>query len=142
MLSEASINAIVGGSMIGGAVSLLLWFNGRIAGISGIFGDIFLSNQPTNFLWRTLFIVGLMCGYIVVRAVNPSMGVVVPQGNNIEMALAGLLVGFGTRLGCGCTSGHGICGMARFSRRSMVAAALFMFSAGIVVWMKRHGFAG
>lgn len=124
--------------MIGLAVSILLWFNGRIAGISGIFGDIFLSGQGSQLAWRALFIVGLMVGYIVVRAVRPELGVVVPQGNVIEMAFAGVLVGFGTRLGCGCTSGHGICGIARLSPRSFVATSLFIGVAAIVVYIRQH----
>ena len=124
--------------MIGLAVSILLWFNGRIAGISGIFGDIFLSGQGSQLSWRALFIVGLMVGYIVVRAVRPELGVVVPQGNVIEMAFAGVLVGFGTRLGCGCTSGHGICGIARLSPRSFVATSLFIGVAAIVVYIRQH----
>ena len=124
--------------MIGLAVSILLWFNGRIAGISGIFGDIFLGGQGSQLSWRALFIVGLMVGYIVVRAVRPELGVVVPQGNVIEMAFAGVLVGFGTRLGCGCTSGHGICGIARLSPRSFVATSLFIGVAAIVVYIRQH----
>ena len=124
--------------MIGLAVSILLWFNGRIAGISGIFGDIFLSGQGSQLPWRALFIVGLIVGYIVVRAVRPELGVVVPQGNVTEMAIAGVLVGFGTRLGCGCTSGHGICGIARLSPRSFVATSLFIGVAAIVVYFRQH----
>ena len=138
MLDQAYSHAIVGGLMIGLAVSILLWFNGRIAGISGIFGDIFLSGQGSQLSWRALFIVGLMVGYIVVRAVRPELGVVVPQGNVIEMAFAGVLVGFGTRLGCGCTSGHGICGIARLSPRSFVATSLFIGVAAIVVYIRQH----
>lgn len=138
MLDQAYSHAIVGGLMIGLAVSILLWFNGRIAGISGIFGDIFLGGQGSQLSWRALFIVGLMVGYIVVRAVRPELGVVVPQGNVIEMAFAGVLVGFGTRLGCGCTSGHGICGIARLSPRSFVATSLFIGVAAIVVYIRQH----
>ncbi|HRD72506.1 MAG TPA: YeeE/YedE family protein [Aquimonas sp.] len=137
-MDQAYFNAMSGGLLIGFAVSLMLWFNGRIAGISGIFGDIFLTKQTDQLPWRALFIVGLMLGYIVVKAVRPDMGVVVPQGNTIEMGIAGLLVGFGTRLGCGCTSGHGICGVARLSMRSFVATALFIGTASIVVFVKRH----
>lgn len=124
--------------MIGLAVSILLWFNGRIAGISGIFGDVFLSGQNSQLPWRALFIVGLMAGYMMIRAMWPELGVVVPQGNVLEMAFAGVLVGFGTRLGCGCTSGHGICGIARLSTRSFVATSLFIGVAAIVVYIKRH----
>lgn len=137
-MDQAYFNAIAGGLLIGVAVSLMLWFNGRIAGISGIFGDIFLTKQTSQLPWRALFIVGLMLGYIVVRAVRPDMGVVIPQGNTIEMGIAGLLVGFGTRLGCGCTSGHGICGVSRLSVRSIVATVLFIGTASIVVFIKRH----
>ncbi|MEZ5457416.1 MAG: YeeE/YedE thiosulfate transporter family protein [Lysobacteraceae bacterium] len=138
MLDHAFSNAIIGGLMIGLAVSILLWFNGRIAGISGIFGDVFLSGQNYQLPWRALFIVGLMAGYMMIRAMWPELGVVVPQGNVLEMAFAGVLVGFGTRLGCGCTSGHGICGIARLSTRSFVATSLFIGVAAIVVYIKRH----
>jgi hypothetical protein len=121
--------ALAGGAMIGGAAGLFFWVNGRIAGVSGIFGDIFLDRGRGNSAWRIAFIIGLVLGYVVVRAVNPEFGHSTMQTSGWGMAIAGLLVGYGTRMGCGCTSGHGICGIARLSPRSIAATLIFMLSA-------------
>ena len=123
--TESVIMAIVGGALIGLAASLLLISTGRIAGISGILGDL-LKPSSGDKQWRVLFIFGLF--------VTGSLGVVfmpeqiqTPQDHSLgAVVAAGLCVGFGTRLGSGCTSGHGICGLTRFSKRSFVAVITFM----------------
>lgn len=130
--------AVGGGLMIGSAAALFFWLNGRIAGVSGIFGDLFLDRGQGQSAWRLMFIVGLVAGCVAVRLLRPDLAEVQLQTGWIGMLLAGLLVGFGTRMGCGCTSGHGICGIARISSRSIVATVVFMCSAMLTVVALRH----
>lgn len=136
MFEHIFIQAFIGGMLIGaGAVTLML-FNGRIAGISGIaYGA--LSNFNTEGLWRWAFILGLIIAPLVTSLWGFTLPEVIPASLT-TLAIAGLLVGFGTRLGSGCTSGHGICGLARLSKRSMVATFTFMASAIITVSVIRH----
>lgn len=126
------VSAALGGLMIGIAVAVLLLFNGRIAGISGIFANM-LTKQSG---WRIAFIAGLAGAPWIYRLFAGQPGVVITADYPLLIA-AGLLVGFGTRLGNGCTSGHGICGMARFSKRSFAAVAVFMVSAFLTVWLMK-----
>jgi uncharacterized membrane protein YedE/YeeE len=126
-MSFTPLASTFGGVLIGLAATLLLLFNGRIAGISGIVGSLPWA-KPGDRSWRALFVAGLLAGGVVMLAVAPST--VDPAVNRPWPALvvAGLLVGIGTRLGSGCTSGHGICGLSRFSKRSLVAVLVFMTS--------------
>lgn len=111
--------------MIGLAAVLLLKLNGRIAGISGIVNGA-LSMQAGDRLWRVLFVAGLVLGGAVYQIATGEL-LIARQGFPItRLVIAGLLVGFGTRLGSGCTSGHGVCGIARLSKRSMVATLVFL----------------
>ncbi len=127
----------IGGALIGLAAALLLALNGRIAGISGIVGGL-LPPRAGDMGWRLLFVAGLALGALLVR-VFTGEPLAAPAGtSSFMLVLGGLLVGFGSRLGSGCTSGHGICGLARFSPRSMVAVATFMGSAMITVFVLRH----
>ncbi|EKL3978489.1 YeeE/YedE family protein [Morganella morganii] len=126
------VSAALGGLMIGIAVAVLLLFNGRIAGISGIFANMFTKQSG----WRIAFIVGLAGAPWVYRLFAGQPDVVIAADYPLLIA-AGLLVGFGTRLGNGCTSGHGICGMARLSKRSFAAVAVFMVSAFLTVWLMK-----
>lgn len=126
------VSAALGGLMIGIAVAVLLLFNGRIAGISGIFANM-LTKQSG---WRIAFIAGLAGAPWIYMLFAGQPGVVITAEYPLLIA-AGLLVGFGTRLGNGCTSGHGICGMARFSKRSFAAVAVFMVSAFLTVWLMK-----
>lgn len=126
------VSAALGGLMIGIAVAVLLLFNGRIAGISGIFANM-LTKQSG---WRIAFITGLAGAPWIYMLFAGQPGVVITAEYPLLIA-AGLLVGFGTRLGNGCTSGHGICGMARFSKRSFAAVAVFMVSAFLTVWLMK-----
>jgi uncharacterized membrane protein YedE/YeeE len=129
------VSAIVGGALIGLAATLLLWLNGRIAGISGILGGI-VDPAPGDLAWRVLFLLGLVLGagaHALVWPVAVEIDAALPL-----LVLGGLLVGFGTQLGSGCTSGHGVCGIARLSPRSIVATLVFMLAAGVTVYVMRH----
>lgn len=125
------VMAATGGALIGVAASILLLTQGRIAGISGITGSLFKSDI-TDKGWRVAFFLGLMAGGVALAIVSPSVFVVSADRPIWMMALAGLLVGFGTQMGNGCTSGHGVCGITRFSTRSLVATGAFM-AAGMFI---------
>ncbi len=129
-------SALLGGLMIGLACALLWLFNGRIAGVIGITAGTFTSsNQERN--WRLAFILGLVLSSWLWLLVAP-LPVVEVSSNYGLLAAAGLLVGIGARLGSGCTSGHGVCGLARLSVRSLVATLTFMGVAVITVFIVRH----
>jgi len=133
------VSGLVGGLLIGLAVTLMLLLNGRIAGISGIVGGL-LTPKGGDTGWRVAFIVGLLIGALAyILAVEGPAPVEVLASPTAILA-GGLLVGFGTRLGSGCTSGHGLCGMARISRRSIVATAVFFGVAMLTVFLTRHIF--
>ena len=122
--------AIAGGGLIGLAASWLLLSKGRVAGISGIVGGL-LGPLDAQSAWRLSFVVGLLVGGATLMVVLPET-IVAPAGRSLVLvAVAGVLVGYGTRLGSGCTSGHGVCGLTRFAPRSLVATGTFM-NAGIV----------
>jgi len=111
--------------------------NGRIAGISGILGGS-LEGSKDDLLWRILFLTGLVAGPWLVTAVRGWFPEIVMQASLLTLIVAGVLVGFGTRLGNGCTSGHGVCGVARASPRSIVATIVFFLVAAITVFITRH----
>jgi len=117
--------AILGGGLIGLAVSSLLVVSGRICGISGILGGL-VSRSPSEVPWRLAFLGGLLVGGVGLSMLLPNVLQSPSERGLIMVAVAGLLVGFGTRLGNGCTSGHGVCGLSRFSGRSLVATLTFM----------------
>lgn len=123
------INATLGGMLIGLSASLMLLLKGRVTGISGIFYDSFKPNKEN--LWKPIFILGLLLGGFVLQVFYPSSFNISLNLGTSRIVVAGLLVGFGTKLGSGCTSGHGVCGISRFSKRSLVATASFIF-AGII----------
>ncbi|HWU67459.1 MAG TPA: YeeE/YedE thiosulfate transporter family protein [Stenotrophobium sp.] len=129
--------ALAGGILIGLASVLLLWSNGRIAGISGISGGLFGAPSGER-LWRLLFVAGLMLGALLWIALSGHPLKIEPQAGVGLTLLGGLLVGYGTRLGNGCTSGHGVCGLSRRSPRSLAAVLIFMFCAGVTVFVIRH----
>ena len=128
--------SLVGGVLIGASASMLLALNGRIAGISGIVGGV-LKPNPGDTAWRVWFISGLIAGGAVLAALRPaSFGAAIVS---VPWAIvAGLLVGFGTRLGSGCTSGHGVCGISRFATRSLAATATFMASGAAAAFIVHH----
>lgn len=128
-------SALFGGLLIGLAAVLLLALNGRIAGISSIAGGL-LRPAPDDVGWRITFIAGLVLG---AGLYGWTAGVpVVIEASLPALLVGGLLVGFGTQLGSGCTSGHGVCGIARLSRRSILATITFMASAIVTVFLTRH----
>jgi hypothetical protein len=118
------VAGLLGGALIGLAVVLLFWLNGRIAGISGIVAGA-LARPGPDTLWRWLFLAGLVAAALAWPWATGRAVPVEIESGPLRLVAAGLLVGFGARLGCGCTSGHGIAGLARFSRRSAVAVATF-----------------
>ena len=128
--------SLCGGILIGLAASALLLFNGRIAGISGIVGQL-LSPRPGEVAWRASFVAGLLAGGIALRALHPASMSLTLDRSPAVMILAGLLVGIGTQVGNGCTSGHGVCGISRGSVRSLVATLTFMASGAITVAIVR-----
>jgi uncharacterized protein len=132
-------SATLGGLLIGLSASWLLLATGRIAGISGILGGL-LAPAGEDKLWRALFVAGLIVGCWLVRAA--SGGAITISASVKELVLAGLLVGFGTRVANGCTSGHGVCGMARLSPRSIAATLTFMASGALTVFVMRHALGG
>ena len=137
-LADANfIGGITGGALIGVAAVLLLLFNGRIAGISGIVGGIFTDNSYAERIWRAVFVVGIICGAALYSLMFGAPNIQL-QSNTPILIIAGLLVGFGTRLGSGCTSGHGVCGLARRSPRSLVATATFIMFGVLTVFLLRH----
>ena len=110
---------------------------GRITGISGILGGVLFRFNP-GVAWRMFFIIGLLGGAIIYSVATGAVIQISEQASPALTVLAGLLVGFGTRLGSGCTSGHAICGIARISKRSFIATAVFMITAFITVYLSRH----
>jgi uncharacterized membrane protein YedE/YeeE len=132
------ISAAIGGALIGLAVTLLMLLNGRLAGISGVMGDLL---EPGTLFkgWRVAFLVGLIAAPLLAKAAGYAFSAPRMPESWIIVIAAGLLVGVGTRFSNGCTSGHGVCGIARLSPRSIVATIVFMVVAAIVVWITRHG---
>ncbi len=129
-------SAVGGGMLIGLAAALLLLFNGRIAGISGIVGGLLRPAQG-DVAWRLAFLLGLLAAPLVygLVAVLPAVRV---EAGSATLIAAGLLVGIGTRYGSGCTSGHGVCGVSRLSPRSLAATAAFMLAGFLTVFLVRH----
>ena len=128
--------SLIGGVLIGVASLILLLWDGRIAGISGIVGGLIQSGKH-DFMWRLMFVIGLLVAPWIYALYAP-LPVIQIDASPIALIVAGVLVGLGTRLGSGCTSGHGICGLARFSKRSLVAVGCFMATAFITVFVMRH----
>ena len=137
--SDIWLLPLVGGLLIGLAASLLLLLQGRIFGVTGIVSGAFFDG-PADRKWRLAIILGLISGSTLVYLFNPKLFGYSFDSSYLMMAIAGLLVGFGTRLGSGCTSGHGICGLPRLSMRSIVAVVTFMLSGAITVYVVRHIF--
>ena len=132
-------SALIGGGLIGAAAALLWLALGRIAGISGILGQAIAgATAVAERFWRILFLVGLPLGAFLAVQLGWAAAPSAPPSNLLLAGIAGLLVGFGTRLGSGCTSGHGICGLARLSPRSLAATLVFMAAGMASVFVVRH----
>ena len=127
--------AILGGALIGLSASLFWSLNGRVAGISGILGGALFEHGRERWV-RVSFLIGLLIAGVAFALFTSRIAA--PELPLAPLAMAGLLVGFGTRLGGGCTSGHGVCGLSRFSTRSLVAVITFMVTAALTVFVVRH----
>jgi len=127
---KAMIEALIGGAIIGIAVSFMLIGNGRVTGISGITAGL-LNFAKHDIGWRIAFITGLLVGGITLNLMRPELFVLSANMSNYDYLIAGLLVGFGSVLGSGCTSGHGVCGISRFSMRSIISTIVYI-SFGII----------
>jgi uncharacterized membrane protein YedE/YeeE len=133
------VSGLIGGIILGLAAIVLLLFNGKVAGVSGIAGGL-LNGRPGDRDWRAMFLAGLLLGAALAWRFLPSHAHVHIEASLPVLIVAGLLVGYGTRLGNGCTSGHGVCGLARLSLRSLVATGVFMATAFVTVYLMRHVF--
>ncbi|PPR78408.1 MAG: hypothetical protein CFH01_01014 [Alphaproteobacteria bacterium MarineAlpha2_Bin1] len=130
--------AIIGGLLIGLSIVSLLYFNGRVAGISGVLGGL-LSSSPDNEFWRVYFVIGIMIGSFFCLILNSN--ITISFDVNIPLLIiGGFLTGFGTQLGSGCTSGHGVFGVAFLSYRSIVATIIFLIFGVITVFIQRNLF--
>ena len=130
--------SVIGGVLIGCAAVLLMAANGRIAGISGIVSSLLPPWNSGELIPKLAFVAGLVAAPVLYQAVTGTAIVQTVSSDVMLMAAAGLLVGFGSVLGSGCTSGHGVCGLARLSRRSLAATAMFMGVAFVTVYLMRH----
>jgi len=129
-------SAFAGGLLIGAAALVLMLFHGRIAGISGIVGGL-IAPRAGEVAWRAAFVAGLLGG-AALAAVATGVPALRERPGLVAIAIAGLLVGYGTRLGSGCTSGHGVCGVARLSPRSLAATGVFMAAGAAAVFVTHH----
>ena len=152
---SATLQGLAGGILIGLSATWLMASLGRIAGISGIIGNLITLRPKGDSAWRVTFLLGLISGPIVLMLFGGGLGNVAgsgvdvtgavigaPAGGVALMLLAGLLVGVGTGLGSGCTSGHGVCGLSRLSSRSLVATVTFLVTAIVTVYVVRHVIGG
>jgi uncharacterized membrane protein YedE/YeeE len=129
--------ALAGGVLIGLAATLLLWLDGRIAGVSGILNGVMFP-RAGDVAWRAAFLVGLVGAAGLYMSLVPGAPLPRTDFSRPGLILAGLLVGFGTRMGNGCTSGHGVCGLGRLSVRSLAAVVTFMATAVATTYILRH----
>jgi len=133
------VSALAGGLLIGGSATLLLWLNGRVAGISNIARGV-LEWKPGDLVWRLLFLGALVAGASLYYVLFGNVPVPRPDFPVWLLSIGGVLVGFGTSLGSGCTSGHGVCGLGRLSVRSLVATLIFLAAGIITTYVVRHVF--
>ena len=132
------VASTIGGALIGLAAVLLMLFNGRIAGVSGILARLFPPYAGSDIGSAAAFVAGLIFAPVCYSILSGWPVTQTVSANALLMAVAGLLVGFGTVYGSGCTSGHGVCGLARLSRRSLLATLVFMASGFVTVFIMRH----
>ena len=143
MTDFTPFTGLAGGVLIGLAAVLLMASHGRIMGASGIFGGLLTFEFNRDSQWRALFIAGLVGGAALVWLLRGSVVAAIAfSGGPLATAVAGVIVGLGVAMGNGCTSGHGICGIARVAPRSIVATSVFMLAAITTVWIVRHGMGG
>lgn len=135
------VASLIGGILIGLSAAAMLLFNGKIAGISGIVGGL-LSPTKNEVLWRVAFVGGLITGGLMLKTLSPHVFEISVVRSGGAFVLAGLLIGFGSRLDNGCTAGHGVCGVSRGSVRSIVATVTFIVTGAAVVYVVNHLFGG
>lgn len=138
---NSTLNSLLGGAIIGVAVTAMLLFNGRVTGISGILSSS-LSKPSKDGFWRWMFLAGMITGGILMRSLRPDFFINLSGRSLALVGIAGLLVGYGTVMGSGCTSGHGVCGISRFSVRSALATITFMFFGFLAVQIVRYFLGG
>ena len=131
------VSSLLGGVLIGASAALFLLLNGRIAGVSGVLGGL-VQPARSDIGWRAAFLGGLLVAPLLYRALGGALPPISLTPSIGLLIVAGLIVGFGTRLGAGCTSGHGVCGIGRGSPRSLAATAVFMGAAVTTVFIMRH----
>jgi uncharacterized membrane protein YedE/YeeE len=139
MQNFTPVSALIGGLLIGGAATLLLWLNGRIAGVSNILRGL-LAWKSGDSLWRVLFLGGLVAGASLCYMLFGHVPLPRPDFPAWLLGFGGLLVGYGSSLGSGCTSGHGVCGLGRLSVRSLVATLIFVVTGILAAYAVRHLF--
>lgn len=135
---DSWLRAAAGGLLIGLAAAVMIVFNGRIAGVSGVLGGLMLDGNGSDRRWRSMFLGGMVLGAVLLTTLITSLPASRLQTGWLGMAIAGLIVGYGTRMGSGCTSGHGVCGIARLSPRSIIATITFMTFGALTVFVIRH----
>ncbi|MFQ3455759.1 YeeE/YedE thiosulfate transporter family protein [Bradyrhizobium sp. UFLA01-814] len=139
------LSGLAGGALIGLAAALLMLLTGRIAGVTGIVGgalQVDTADRSADRSWRIAFIAGLIAAPLIAALFGAPLPRPAMHASLVVVAIAGALVGFGTRMGNGCTSGHGVCGFARLSGRSIAATCIFMLTAIATVAIVRHGIGG
>lgn len=138
MNTDIIYSSIAGGALIGLSAVIFMLGNGRIAGISGIINGLLSQRFNQQQFWRVAFILGLISGPLLYALLGGQLGQTTITPHLPYLIIGGLLVGFGSTLGSGCTSGHGVCGLARISPRSIVATLAFLLTAVLTVWLSRH----
>ena len=139
MIEPNVAGGVIGGALIGISSVLMLLLLGRITGIAGILTGVITWNKADGLSWRAAFVIGLVLGAVLYQIFVGPLPMDMQAGTPV-LIIAGLLVGMGTRLGSGCTSGHGVCGIALLSPRSLVATATFILAGMVTVLMTRHLF--
>ena len=138
MTEFTPLQSLAGGALIGAAAVLLLALNGRIAGVTGILGGLLPPDAARDWQWRVAFLVGMIGSPLIYAALVRWPIAFQSSASLPTLLLGGAIVGIGVTLGAGCTSGHGVCGLARFSPRSLAAVATFMTTAALTVFVTRH----
>ncbi|MTH97002.1 YeeE/YedE family protein [Roseibium sp. RKSG952] len=138
MTEFTPLASFFGGTLIGAAVVTLMMVQGRIAGISGIVGGLLSAPANTEWLWKAAFVAGMVLSPLLLAILTGSMPAITVPVSVPALAVGGFLVGIGVTFGAGCTSGHGVCGLARLSKRSLAATLTFMATAVLTVFITRH----